>query len=234
MTDPTDSHLPAGTAERPLLVIDMVLDPVCPWCYVGKRALDRAIMALSFNYTLVVRYRPFMLTPDVPLGGLDRELRLSKIYPTADKRAAARTALLQGAKEATLDLDPDTPKRIPHTGDALRLIRWAHETNQQSDLVEALLAAYWQGGADLSDCDTLATIAGTAGLDKAAIRTRLAGSDDLEEVLNEAKSFRKGGVNGVPTFIVNEAQGFAGALPPDQLLTALRQLAAESPVISDT
>lgn len=233
MTD-SENSLPAGTADRPLLVIDMVMDPVCPWCYVGKRSLDRALMALSFNYTLAVRYRPFLLVPDVPLGGLDRELHLSRVLKDPEKRKASREALLTAAKEATLDLDPDIPTRIPHTGDALRLMRWSHENGQQTDFVELLFAAYWREGADLSDTETLATLAGQAGMDKAAIRTRLGSTDDLQDTLEEAKAFRKGGVNGVPTFIVNEAQGFAGAIPPDQLLTALRQLAAESPVVSDT
>ncbi len=227
----TDKMLPEGSEDRPLLVVDMVIDPVCPWCYVGKRALDRALMALSFNFTLAVRYRPFMLVPDVPLDGLDRALRLSQIYPDEAKRAAAHEALLNAAKEAALDFDPTLPKRIPHTIDALRLLRWSHEDGLQGEMAEGLFAAYWQEGADLSDIETLTAIAGAVGMDRTIARGRLKSTDEIDDTLEEAKAFRKGGVNGVPTFIVNEAQGFAGAIPPDQLLTALRQLAAESPVV---
>lgn len=216
------------TENRPLLVIDMVADPVCPWCYIGKRNLDRAAMALSFQYTVERRYRPYQLAPETPVGGVDRAAHLAQKFPDAAQREAMAEALSKAAQNAGLVLDPKAPDRLPNTIMAHRLIRWAHLSGCQTDLVEALYEAYWHDGADIGDAKTLARLGQETGME-GDLASRLQGDDDTADVMAEAAAFREGGVTGVPTYIVNELAGFAGALPADQLLTTFRQLAEETP-----
>ncbi|NHK26849.1 DsbA family oxidoreductase [Parvularcula flava] len=213
--------------SKPLLILDMVSDPVCPWCYVGKRSLDRALMALSFSNDLMVRYRPYQLAPDAPKEGRNRKEYLASKF-SAEQLDQMNGALLEAARVAGLDLDPSLPEIAPNTLDAHRVIRWAHEDNLQREVVEALFDAYWKHGLDLGSHDVLATVAAEAGMEKADVLARLGSVEDVNDVKEEAQAFRAGGVNGVPTFIINEQAGFAGALPPDQLLETIRQVAAET------
>lgn len=218
---------------RPPLVIDMVSDPVCPWCYVGFRSLGWALMALSFDYDLTVRYRPYRLDPTTPPAGRDRASTLARKFPDPTHREQMKAALEAAMVDAGLNFSTDTPTRLPDTTDAHRLIRWSHETAQQRDMVGALFEAYWQHGEDLGQHDVLVAATLSLGLDGDEIRARLQSDEDRQEVQQEAQGFRDGGVDGVPTFIINEQTGFAGALPKAKLLEALRQLASEVPLVEE-
>ena len=211
---------------KDILTIDMVSDPVCPWCYVGHAALGFALMALSFEGPVALRYRPYRLAPDTPPGGRDRAAALAAKFPDGDQREAMRAALIDAGTSAGVSFDPSAPERLPDTTDAHRVIRWSHEDGHQRDVAGAIFEAYWRRGEDIGGHAVLAAAAARGGMDRAAVLDRLATDEDRADVAEEAAAFRAGGVTGVPTFIVNEAQGFAGALPKDQLLAAIRQLAA--------
>lgn len=215
-------------AEKPHLTIDMVADPVCPWCYVGKRALDRALMALSFSHAVAVRFRPFQLAPDLPRKSIARRAYLEKKFPDATQREQMGAALVGAAKATGLVLDPALPDRQPNTLHALRLLRWSHIEDKQLEVVEAIFAAYWQQGQDIGEPAVLAQIAQTCGLDRKVILARLESEEDVTDISHEVAGFRAGGVTSVPTYIVNEQAGFSGALPPEQLLSTLQQLSAET------
>ena len=206
----------------------MVSDPVCPWCYVGLASLDWALMALSFERDVALRFRPYRLAPDTPPEGRDRAEALTAKFPDAGQRARARAAIIEAGRAAGVTFDPDTPERLPDTTDAHRVIRWAHEDGAQRAVKRGVMDAYWQRGEDIGDRAVLARVAGGAGMDREAVAARLDTQEDRTDVAEEAAGFRAGGVDGVPTFIVNERTGFAGALPKDELLAALRQLAGET------
>ena len=201
---------------------------MCPWCYVGLASLDWALMALSFERDVTLRFRPYRLVPDTPAEGQDRAAAVAAKFPDAARRAEMRRAITEAGAAAGVTFDPDTPERLPDTTDAHRLIRWAHEEGIQREVKRAVMDAYWQRGEDIGDRGVLARVAGRAGMDEDAVAARLASEEDRTDVAEEAAAFRAGGVDGVPTFIVNEQAGFAGALPKDQLLAALRQLADET------
>ena len=213
------------TGDAPL-TIDVVSDPVCPWCYVGHASLGFALMALSFEGPVALRYRPYRLAPDTPPGGEDREAVMVRKFPDEAQRAAMREALAEAARGAGVSFDPGTPARLPDTTDAHRVIRWSHEGNHQREVAGAIFEAYWQRGEDIGEHDVLAAAASRGGMDGDDVARRLATDEDRDDVTQEAAAFRAGGVSSVPTFIVNETQGFAGALPKDQLLAAVRQSAA--------
>ena len=206
----------------------MVSDPVCPWCYVGLASLDWALMALSFERDVALRFRPYRLAPNTPPGGVNRAAAVAAKFPDAQRRGEMRRAIIEAGAAAGVTFDPDTPERLPDTTDAHRVIRWAHEEGVQRKVKRAVMDAYWQRGEDIGDRGVLARVAGQAGMDEDAVTARLGTEEDRTDVAEEAAAFRAGGVDGVPTFIVNEQAGFPGALPKDQLLTALRQLASET------
>ena len=213
-----------GTGGRPPLTIDMVSDYVCPWCYVGFASLGWSIMALSFERALEVRYRPYRLRPETPPGGVDRAAALAAKFPDPAEREAMREHLDQAAQDAGLAFDPSAPERLPDTTDAHRVTRWAHEDGLQREVAQRLFEGYWRDGLDIGRAEVLGVLAGEAGMDAAAVEARLATGEDRADVAEEAAAFRQGGVDGVPTFIVDEETGFAGALPKARLLDALRQL----------
>lgn len=213
--------------NRPPLVIDMISDFVCPWCYVGFRALGLARLALSPEFSVTVRYRPYRLDPATPPEGLDRNATLARKFPDPEHRRQIADALYAAQAEVGLRFDPSAPQWLPDTTNAHRLARWAAADGDNSALIEAIFAAYWQGGHDLG-VDDLVAIAAATGFESEDLAARLESAADRDDLAEEAASYRAGGVTGVPTFIVNEQVGFAGALPPAALVAELRTLAAET------
>ena len=213
---------------RPRLLVDIVSDPVCPWCYVGLKSFQRARDQISDAYQVLPRIRAYQLNPDTPAEGVDRAAYYEKKFPDAEARAQMAHTLKAAAAGAGFVFDPLRPKHLPNTLRAHQLIRLAHFDGAQERLAEKLYAAYWDEGADIGDIDVLAGIAQDAGLDPENARRDLAGDQSAAEIRAEADAFRRAGVSGVPTFIVNERTGFSGALPPSRLAEALQQAAAQT------
>lgn len=214
--------------EKPRLLVDIVADPVCPWCYVGLRSFLKAKETLSSAFDVLPRFRAYELNPDTPEAGADRVAYYDRKFPDKEQRAALVEALVASAKEAGFAFDPLRPTWLPNTLKAQQVIRWAHLEGLQEAAALALYEAYWDESADLGDAAVLAAAAGNAGMNADAVREKLDSGVDRKAVRQEAAAFRQAGVSGVPTFIVNERTGFSGALPPDRLAAALKQAAARS------
>lgn len=215
--------------NRPRLIVDIVSDPVCPWCYVGLKSFQRARDRIAEEFQVLPRIRAYQLNPDTPQEGADRVAYYAKKFPDEAQRAEMVHALKAAAAGAGFAFDPLGPKHLPNTLKAHQLIRLAHYDGAQERLAEKLYAAYWDEGADIGDVETLVAIADDVGLDRDNARRDLADPKSAEEVRAEAESFRRAGVTGVPTYIVNERTGFSGALPPARLADALKQAAAQAP-----
>lgn len=214
--------------ENPRLLVDIVADPVCPWCYVGLRSFMKAKDSLSESFDVLPRLRAYQLNPDTPEAGADRVAYYDRKFPDKEKRAALVEALVASAGEAGFSFDPLRPKWLPNTLKAQQVLRWAHLEGLQEDAALELYKAYWDDCVDLGDEDTLVAIAGAAGMNADEVREKLDSGVDRKAVREEAEAFRAAGVTDVPTFIVNERTGFVGALPPSRLAAALRQAAAQS------
>ncbi len=217
----------AATA-RPRLLVDIVADPVCPWCYVGLKAFQHARDMISGEFQVLPRIRAYQLNPDTPPEGVDRLAYYDKKFPDKDQRAEMIYALKAAALGAGFAFDPMGPKHLPSTLLAHQLIRLAHFDGVQERLTEKLYSAYWDDGADIGDVKTLLAIASDAGLDADNARRDLGDEKSAIEVREEADAFRRAGVSGVPTYIVNERTGFSGALPPARMAKALREAAAQT------
>lgn len=214
--------------DRPRLLVDIVSDPVCPWCYVGLKSFLMAREQLKDEFIILPRIRAYQLNPDTPLQGVDRQAYYDKKFPDKEQRAQMQHAIKAAALGAGFTFDPSIPKHLPNTLKAHQVIRLSHFDGAQERLALGLYAAFWDDGADIGDDDTLIEIAEAAGLDGANTRQDLENDKSAAEVKTEADAFRQAGVSGVPTFIVNERTGFSGALPPGRLADAMRQAAKQT------
>lgn len=197
-----------------MIKLDVISDPVCPWCYIGKTNLARALEA-NPDHPFVIEWHPFQLNPDLPREGLDRKSYLERKFGGPEEAATIYSRIEEAAATAGLTIDWDAIETMPNTLDAHRVIHWAGIEGQQTPMVQRLFAAYWQEGRDIGDSDTLAELAGEVGMDSAAIRELLAGEADLEDIKARDEHARTHGVTGVPTFIIAQQHVVSGAQPPD-------------------
>jgi len=196
--------------------IDFISDTVCPWCFIGKRRLARAIAmrpAISFD----VRYRPYRLDPSLPKGGKDRDAYMTaKFGKSGGVEEAQKAIAAEGAKEG-IEFDFAAIRRAPNTLDSHRLIRWAALTGAQDEVVERLFAAYFENGEDIGDIRILADIADVCGMDGAQVADMLESDQDLALVEREDQLAREMGVTGVPAMIFANKVAVSGAREPHVL-----------------
>lgn len=214
-------------APRPLqmsasISIDVFADPVCPWCWIGKRRLEAALAARP-EIEATVRYLPFQLDPSIPPEGLEREAYLEGKFGDVDRVRATHEQLTAiGRDEGIAFLFADI-SRAPNTFDTHRAIRWAAEEGPvaQGAFVEQLFEAYFTEAEDVSDLDVIARAAEEAGLDSDTLRERLDTDEDAEIVRKEIDRARAIGVEGVPCFIFAGKLVVMGAHPPEVLVEAI-------------
>jgi predicted DsbA family dithiol-disulfide isomerase len=206
------------------LAIDVVSDVVCPWCFVGKRRLDRAVAEAGLP--LAVSWRPYQLDPSIPPGGRDRRDYMQAKFGSAEKIKHIQERL-EGVGEAVgIAFAFDRIAISPNTLDAHRLIRWAGETGVEGDIVEALFQAYFVEGRDIGDRSVLADVAGAHGMERDAVAARLASDEDRDAVRREIDAAQQIGVAGVPTFILAGRYALVGAQPTEEIVAALQNVAA--------
>jgi predicted DsbA family dithiol-disulfide isomerase len=194
--------------------LDIFSDPVCPWCYVGKANLDRALEAAP-DHPFIVQWHPFQLNPDLPSEGVDKRRYLEEKFGGAARVDAVHDRLREVARAAGLPLNPDVPKRMPNTLDAHRLIHWAGIEGRQTPVVSALFRAYWVEGRDIGNIGVLADIGATAGMDRASLTRLLASDADADDIRARDRDAREKGVTAVPTFLIAQQYVVSGAQPAD-------------------
>lgn len=204
-----------------LTTIDVFSDVVCPWCYLGKRRLERAIGELR-GRQVEVRWRPFRLDPTIPPEGVDRDAYIARKFGSATAIEPSHRRLTEMGAAEGIDYHFDRITRSPNTIDAHRLVRWAAGQQRQDAVVEALFAAYFTAGRDVGDRRALAAIAHEAGLE-GDIAARLATDEDRAPVEAEIENAYRIGVTGVPCFVVDGRVGVMGAQSPEALLDVVRQ-----------
>tara|TARA_B100000614_G_scaffold210426_1_gene193443 strand:+ start:168 stop:836 length:669 start_codon:yes stop_codon:yes gene_type:complete len=209
--------------------IDIVSDVICPWCFIGKRRLERALAARP-DLDPEIHWRPFQLNPDMPAEGLDRRMYLSLKFGGEKRADQIYQAVAAAAESEGLNFALDKIVRTPNTITAHRLIRYADEIGKQGDVVEALFRGYFFDGRDIGDVGTLADIAGECGLERDTIQAYLESEDDVVQVRTEDDTARRMGIHGVPCFIVDARYAVSGAQDPEvfqQVFSVAEQAEAE-------
>lgn len=208
--------------------LDIFSDPVCPWCLVGKANLDRAL-ADHADHPFQVQWHPFQLNPEMPPDGVAKRAYLEAKFGGKARVDAIHERLREVARAAGVDLDPETPKKMPNTLNAHRLIHWAGIEGRQTDVVTRLMRAYWAEGRDIGDLETLAAISGEAGMDAAATLRLLRSDADAEDIAARDADARAKGVNAVPTFLIAQHYVVTGAQPPELWAKVISDLAGSEP-----
>lgn len=204
--------------------VDVVSDVICPWCFLGKRRLDKAIGLLE-GITVEVNWRPFFLDPTIPAEGMSRRSYLENKFG-AERLKTIHDPLIAAGKADGVPYAFDKITRTPNTMDAHRLIRWSHADGKQHDVTERLFMAYWNGGLDIGDRAVLLKIAADAGMDRVDVSEKLQSGTDVGAVNAEVERAYRMGVTGVPCFILAQKQGLMGAQPAEVLADAIGKLAA--------
>lgn len=213
-----------------MIRLDIFADPVCPWCYVGKANLDRALEAHP-DHPFAVAWHPFQLNPDMPAEGVDKRQYLAARFGGEDQLDQIHARLAALASAAGVEMDPDKPSRIPNTLNAHRLIHWAGLEQRQTPVVASLMRAYWRDGRDIGKAEVLADIAAGAGMDRAVVARLLASDADRDDIAARDLDARKKGVTAVPTFLIAQHYVVSGAQPPEmwgQLIDELTPQLAKS------
>jgi predicted DsbA family dithiol-disulfide isomerase len=219
-----EKPMPAPSPEP--LTIDVVSDVVCPWCFIGKRRLEKAI-ALKPDIPVVVRYRPYFLNPWVPRAGISREEYLTTKFGSVDRYKANAQRIVMAARQDGLAYNMEAIARQPNTLDCHRLILWSGETGDPARMKQRLMELYFTEGADLSDPEVLAGAARDCGMDADEVRRRLATDEDVAEIEAEAEAAKNGGIDGVPCFIFGGIFAVSGAQSPEYLADAMERAVAE-------
>ena len=207
--------------------LDIFSDPVCPWCYVGKANLERAL-AQHPDHPFAIQWHPFQLNPDMPSEGVSKRAYLEEKFGGKARVDAVHERLREVARGAGVDMDPDKPQRMPNTLNAHRLIHWAGIEGVQQAVVDALMRAYWVQGRDIGDLGTLADIAGENGMEREATLRLLHSDADADDIQARDQDARQKGVNAVPTFLIAQQYVVSGAQPTetwDKVIAELSGLA---------
>jgi predicted DsbA family dithiol-disulfide isomerase len=207
------------------LTVDVYSDVICPWCYVGKRRLERALKTWD-GVPVNIRWRPFQLNPTMPRNGMDRRQYLDAKFGSPAAAQAIYDHVSTAGTEEGIQFAFARIARTPNTFAAHRLIWLAGHHDKQDEMVEMLFRQYFLEGGDIGDIKTLSQAAADTGLDRAAIETFLAGDGGIEAVKAEEAAGHRLGIRGVPYFVFNSTSALSGAQPPEQLLVAFRQSAA--------
>jgi predicted DsbA family dithiol-disulfide isomerase len=212
--------------NKPVIKIGVVSDVVCPWCYIGKRRLEKAMDKLSEKFDFEIEYFPYELNPQMPAEGLDQKDYLIKKFGGETRFQQLTGHVTDVAAQEGLKFDYTSQKISPNTRAAHRLIQLAKEDGLQLPMVEAMFKAYFSDGVDLSKQENLVAIASQAGMDRSKAELFLQSTTGVAEVEMAEVELQKLGISGVPFYIIDNKYGISGAQAPETFMKAFEEIGA--------
>lgn len=206
--------------------IDIISDTVCPWCFVGKRRLEKALIQRP-EVGFVVEWRPFQLNPGLPPEGMERQAYLAAKLGSAERATAIYAQISDAARPDNIEFNFEGIKQSPNTLASHCLIRWGATAGVQNLVVETLFKAFFEDGRDIGDKAVLAEIADECGMEKALVQDLLARDADVELIQKEEAIARDMGISGVPFFIFDGKYSTSGAQDPQMFLQIIDKLVEE-------
>lgn len=210
------------------ITIDVVSDVVCPWCYIGKRRLEKAIELLKNEFELAINYLPFELNPNMPKEGRNQKEYLTTKFGSEERYVQLTENVSKIAAEEGLRFDYKRQQVSPNTRDAHRLIWLAGKEGHEQQVVEALMKAYFEEGADLTSNANLLDIVSRAGLNRVKAEALLNSEDGLVEVEYLEQLNHQRGISGVPFYIINKKYGISGAQIPSTIVKTIKEISLET------
>lgn len=197
--------------------IDIIIDTICPWCYVGKKRFDRAL-ELRPQENLQVGWRAFQLNPNMPPDGMDSREYGAEKFGGLDRARSIHDSITETAAEEGISFDFRKIRHVPNTIHSHRLVRFAAEQGLQTPVISEIFDAYFMEGRNIGDVGELIEIGAAAGLDETDTTAFLSSDRDVDTILAEDELARRLGVNGVPCFIINRTYAVSGAQSPEVLV----------------
>lgn len=218
---------------RTRLTIEVVHDLICPWCFLGVRRLRRAIRRRP-DLAVALAWRPFLLNPDMPRGGMSRADYVTRKFGSEERGRRLFASITELGAAEGVPFRFDLLTRTPSSVDAHRLVRFAARVDAAIavDVVDALFVAHFAEGRDIGDGAVLAAIAGEQGLDAGRARRFLASAEGLDVVHGENLRSHRLGINGVPCFIFGERLAIAGAQEAEVIERLLDVSAIEATLVA--
>jgi len=203
-----------------------VSDVICPWCWIGKRRLEKALKLLGNPPGVKVIWRPFQLNPQMPPQGIERRAYRTAKFGSWEQSLALDAKVAAAGAEESITFNFEKMARTPNTVDAHRLICLAGQRGMQDAVVERLFKGYFEEGLNLNDRKILARLAVEGGIPAGDAERLLAGDEGRADVLREEDKYKPSGVSGVPSFLFNNEPAFSGAVSPPMLADAIQQVMA--------
>jgi len=215
------------------LIIDIYSDVVCPWCYIGKRRLERTLDQINGAAQARITWRPFQLNPTMPQEGMDRTMYLEAKFGSLDAFQRLEEQVLSSGVAEPIPFAFAKIARTPNTFLAHRLIWYAEGENCQDAVVDSLFRGYFEEGADIGMPSTLVLLAERAGLNTESVERFLQSNEGIEEVKVEESAGHKLGIRGVPYFVINQAYGISGAQPVELFVSAIQKVRAQASLTTE-
>ena len=210
-----------------MIEIDIVSDTICPWCYVGKRRLARALAGFEAD-EVRIRWHPFQLNPGMPPEGMDRGEYVAAKFGGVEAARAVYDSIREAGAEEGIAFAFERMPRTPNTFASHRLVDYAAREGRQDEAVEALFQAVFVDGRDIGDFETLVDIGAECGIDPVALAEHLAGTEGSGDLRAEEERSRRMGVTGVPCFIIGGRYAVTGAQDPAVLRSVIDKVVGES------
>jgi predicted DsbA family dithiol-disulfide isomerase len=215
-------------STKPTIKIDIVSDVVCPWCYIGKRRLEKAIANLSNEFDFELEYHPFELNAEMPAEGADHKEYLSNKFGGESRYDQLTGHVTEVAQQEGLIFDYLKQKKSPNTRLVHSIVQLAKLEGKHLEAIEAFFKAYFTDGVDLTKKENLTAIAESIGL-KDAANEKLFGDDKaVMQVALAEKEMGKLGITGVPFYIINNRYGVSGAQASETFVKAFREIGLEA------
>ena len=208
-----------------MIQLDIYSDPICPWCYIGKIHLERALETLNEN-PFYIKWHPFQLNPEMPKNGMDRKKYLEQKFGSISSFASAYRPVIEHTKNFNIDLKLDKIQTTPNTMNAHRIIHWAALEDCQNQIVSELFKAYFVNGLDLGNNKILAKLASKYFMDEKSILRLLNSDNDISKIIDKDRTARRMGIKAVPMFIVADQYAVSGAQTADLWQTVVKDFQA--------
>ena len=210
-----------------MIEIDIVSDTICPWCYVGKRRIERALAGFEAD-AVRIRWHPFQLNPGLPPEGMDRDEYVASKFGGADAARAVYDRIREAGAEEGIAFAFERMPRTPNTFASHRMVHFAAREGLQNEAVEALFRAVFVDGRDIGDFEALVDIGAECGIDPVALAEYLASIEEVDLLRAGEERSRRMGVTGVPFFIIGGRYAVTGAQDSAVLRGVIDRVAEES------
>jgi predicted DsbA family dithiol-disulfide isomerase len=205
------------------LVVDVISDVICPWCYIGKKRLEKAIVASEGQHEIQVHWHPFQLNPTMPTEGISRKEYRTRKFGSWERSLKLDAKVIAVGETEGIHFAFDRIERTPNTVDSHRLIWLAGQQGCQDAVVDSLFRAYFTDGRDISNRQTLIDVVAEAGLGGQLAVSVLNSQEGMHAIKEAEDLSRRHRVSGVPFFLINNELPLSGAQPPDAFVDAFKE-----------